>query len=309
MEATSVMTVVDLIFLRTKSFLLCLVAAFGFFMSDLRADEVSYATFLHEDFRGWNFLVGLLHQSGVDEATLKSIYQDPRMPKFTPVHFRLNPREPQDIYQGFYKPDRIRLAQKFLVEQDSVLRAAELNYGVSRCVITSILLVETQFGRITGRELVVNRLSRLAGVRDPDNLKDNLKVLQKDDPTTTLEQVQDRAQYLEDTFLPEVVALIEISRKSEQDVFDFRGSRAGAMGIPQFLPGSYLRFGVDGSKSGSVSLFDTHDAIYSVANYISHFGWKAGVDHDTKRQAICNYNRSDAYIDTVLKVSEKLNGC
>jgi len=289
--------------------LICTVLATGALCSPPQAEEVQHATFLKEDFRGWNFLVGRLHQSGIDEKTLRDIYQDPRMPKFSWVTFRLQPREPQDIYQGFFRADRIKLAHEFISSNRALLSTVEDQFGVSACVISSILLVETQFGRITGRELVVNRLSRLAGVRDPENLKENFRILSKEDSTVTFEQVQDRAQYLEDTFLPEVVALITKSNKLRQEIFDFRGSRAGAMGIPQFLPGSYLRFGVDGSGNGSVSLFDMQDAVFSVANYLRHFGWRPGIDNETKREAIWNYNRSDAYIDTVLKVSEMLSGC
>jgi len=297
------------IILRLGFLLICAVLVTSAAAPRLQADEVQHATFLTEDFRGWNFLVARLHQSGVDEQILRDIYQDSRMPKFSWVTFRLQPREPQDIYQGFFRADRIKLANDFISSNRALLSAAEDRFGVSACVISSILLVETQFGRITGRELVINRLSRLAGVRDPENLKENFRILSGDDSTVTFEQVQDRAQYLEDTFLPEVIALITKSNKLGQEVFDFRGSRAGAMGIPQFLPGSYLRFGVDGSGNGAVSLFDMQDAVFSVANYLRHFGWRPGIDNDTKREAIWNYNRSDAYIDTVLRVSEMLSGC
>ena len=84
------------------------------------------------------------------------------------------------------------------------------------------------------------------------------------------------------------------------DPLEIRGSGSGAFGIPQFLPRSYLWFGVDGDADGRVSLYDAEDAIPSCANYLQHYGWRPGLSHTAQRNVIWGYNHSDAYIDTVL---------
>jgi len=72
---------------------------------------------------------------------------------------------------------------------------------------------------------------------------------------------------------------------------------------PQFLPRSYLWYGVDGDQDGRVSLYDPADAIPSCAHYLEQYGWKSGLSRTEQRNVIWGYNHSDAYIDTVLWVA------
>jgi membrane-bound lytic murein transglycosylase B len=60
----------------------------------------------------------------------------------------------------------------------------------------------------------------------------------------------------------------EIEKKYNINFNDINGSWAGAFGIPQFLPSSFLKFAVDGNGDGVIDLFDMEDAIYSVGNYL-----------------------------------------
>ena len=94
--------------------------------------------------------------------------------------------------------------------------------------------------------------------------------------------------------------------KSSINIFNIKGSFAGAFGIPQFLPSNYIKFGVDGNGDGKVSLFTMEDAVLSTANYLAGFGWKAALPLPEKRKVIWNYNRSEAYVSAVLGVAEKL---
>jgi len=84
------------------------------------------------------------------------------------------------------------------------------------------------------------------------------------------------------------------------------GSGAGAFGLTQFLPSSYLRFAVDGDGDGVVSLYDADDAIASTANYLRGNGWRPGISYTDQRRVIWTYNHSDAYIDTVLRLADVL---
>src|SRR6185369_11602712 len=111
---------------------------------------------------------------------------------------------------------------------------------------------------------------------------------------------------LEGVFYPEVLAMFGLADRTGVDPLDVRGSGSGAFGLPQFLPSSYLRFGVDGDGDGRVSLYDPADAIASAANYLAGHGWKGEISRAEQRRAIWAYNHSDAYIDTVLALAEHL---
>ena len=118
--------------------------------------------------------------------------------------------------------------------------------------------------------------------------------------------MQRKAQGLVKLFYPELRALFEIADRQQIDLFTFRGSVAGAFGLSQFLPTSYLKFAVDGDRDGKISLFDTDDAIASTANYLAVHGWKNSDPLKKKQRVIWSYNHSKPYIDTVLGLAEVL---
>ena len=78
-------------------------------------------------------------------------------------------------------------------------------------------------------------------------------------------------------FRAELEQYLLLSREQSMDVLGVRGSYAGAIGIPQFMPSSYRRYAIDFDNDGKVDLSGSPaDAIGSVANYLKSFGWEAG---------------------------------
>jgi membrane-bound lytic murein transglycosylase B len=95
-------------------------------------------------------------------------------------------------------------------------------------------------------------------------------------------------------FRGELENYLVISRDRGNDVFETRGSWAGAIGIPQFMPGSYMKFAVDFDGDGRIDLSNTPaDAIGSVANFLKQHGWQPGepifLDADVKGEAFRPY--------------------
>lgn len=149
-------------------------------------------------------------------------------------------------------------------------------YSVEPEFIAAILRIETDFGIFTGKRPVINSLYSwyvLSPRRRPWALK-------------------------------ELKAFLKIAKNNQFDVFSVLGSTAGAFGLPQFLPSSYLRFGVDGNKDGKVDLFHETDTIASVANYLKSHGW--GKSEKEKRKAIYGYNHSQKYVDAVVAYAKEL---
>jgi membrane-bound lytic murein transglycosylase B len=260
--------------------------------------------YIDSDYRGWNYLVEKLKADGVEDAYIDAIYKDKRMPLFETIYFSLKPREPHSVYAGFKHKSLIKSAHQFLKLNKEIFDEAEKKYFVSRYAIASIMLVESHFGKNTGQSLIVNRLSRVGSIAEPNNIISNFLKHKKLDDKVTYEEVEARAKHLEKQFYPEILALIEIAKKDRIDLLELRGSYAGAFGMPQFLPSTFLRFAVDGNKDGRISIFNEADTALSIAHYLSSFGWKDNASREEKAAVVWHYNHSEAYVDTILDVAK-----
>ncbi|AZV94541.1 lytic murein transglycosylase B [Bordetella sp. J329] len=159
-------------------------------------------------------------------------------------------------YRGrFVEPIRIRKGRTFMEENRAALQRAETEYGVPGHVIAAIIGVETLYGEQTGGFRVLDALATLAFAYPDPNRPERASLFQ--------EQLAD---FLLWTY------------QSGQDPAAPRGSFAGAMGMPQFMPTSILKFAVDGDGDGLVDLQNNStDAILSVANFLRQHGWVPGL--------------------------------
>lgn len=258
--------------------------------------------------KGWIHMVDMLAGDGVSRARAARAFADPRMPAFDGLLFGLNPREPRSMYRGFLRDSSMVQAERCAAAHAGELRAAERLHRVDGAVIAAIMHVETHCGRNTGRSMVLHRLARLAMANEPRNVARNLARNTRNgviEPEVA-ERVRDRARYLEGVFYPQVVATFEIARQQGFDPLALRGSGAGAFGFVQFLPLNYVAFGTDADGDGRVSLYEPADATASAARFLASYGWKNNLTHEKKRQVIWHYNRSDAYIDTVLAIASRI---
>lgn len=258
----------------------------------------------------WNYLIEKLVADGVQRQRAVAVFDDARVEPFGGLEFSPDPpREHRSMYGGFLRPARIAAARRCRLGNADAFEAAAKRYGVSADVVASILFVESGCGRNSGSSRIFYRLARLAMANEPQNLHHNFERFSDDtgrlDPETE-ERLRARARYLERTFYPEVRALFEVADRMGVDPLDIRGSGSGAFGYPQFLPTSYLAFGVDADADGRVSLYDVNDAAASCARYLAAHGWHPGATVQQKRTAIWSYNHSDAYIDAVLGLATRL---
>ena len=144
---------------------------------------------------------------------------------------------------------RINGGVAFWREHAATLARARREFGVPEEIIVATIGVETTYGRHTGRFGVLDALTMLAFQYPP------------------------RAQL----FRSELEHYLLLARESRIDATSMKGSYAGAIGIPQFLPSSYRRYAVDFDGDGKRDLVkSTADAIGSVANYYRSHGWRAG---------------------------------
>ena len=155
----------------------------------------------------------------------------------------------RDYRAPFMEERRIADGIAFWRSHRGALTRAEKTYGVPAEVIVAIIGVETFYGRNTGRWRVVDALTTLAF----------------DYPA--------RSNF----FRAELESYLLFARDGNLDVFAMRGSYAGAMGLPQFMPSSARRYAVDFDKDGTVDLRRSpSDAIGSVGSFLRQHGWRKG---------------------------------
>jgi membrane-bound lytic murein transglycosylase B len=147
----------------------------------------------------------------------------------------------------FLTSERIAAGLRFWELHRERLERIAAEHGVPPEYILAILGVETLYGRHTGRYRILDALATLAFDYPP------------------------RGEF----FRGELEQFLLMARDSEVDPLTARGSYAGAMGLPQFIPSSFRKYAIDGDDNGKRDLFeDADDVVASVANYFVEHGWQ-----------------------------------
>jgi membrane-bound lytic murein transglycosylase B len=107
----------------------------------------------------------------------------------------------------------------------------------------------------------------------------------------------------------QLVALYQFSEKTENDVYHFVGSYAGAAGWAQFIPTSMVAYFIPASGDFTdVDIYSIEDCIFSIGNYLKMHGLNERTmdSYKARYDAVFAYNRSDAYVKAVLYMYEKM---
>lgn len=162
----------------------------------------------------------------------------------------------------FISQARIDGGRKFLATHRDALQRVQDRTGVPAEVIVAIIGVETSYGANTGNHRVLDALYTLA-----------FKYPRSGDPEKLEREVR-RELFFRD----ELAKLFELGALEKLDITALKGSYAGAMGMGQFMPSSYLDYAVDGDGDGRRDLFNSHDDVFaSIANYfVKKGGWVRG---------------------------------
>ncbi len=157
--------------------------------------------------------------------------------------------KPWHQYRPIFMTDlRIRGGGEFWQNNAQALAKAAAESGVPAEIIVAIIGVETAYGHNAGNYQVLDALGTLAFHYPP------------------------RAAF----FRSELRNLLLLAREEHLDAAALKGSYAGAMGIPQFMPSSYRAYAVDFDHAGGRDIWSSpQDAIGSVANYLRRHGWQA----------------------------------
>ncbi|WP_256663498.1 lytic murein transglycosylase B [Pseudomonas sp. C27(2019)] len=176
----------------------------------------------------------------------------------------------KDYRPIFITQSRVDKGIEFWAKNQDALQRAEQEYGVPAEIIVAIIGVETIYGGNTGGHRVIDALSTLAFDYPP------------------------RAPF----FRQQLKEYLLLTREEQVDPLSLTGSYAGAMGLPQFMPGSFRAYAVDFDADGRIDIWNNPtDAVGSVANYFIEHGWQPGqqvvVRADIKDAGLAEQGLSD----------------
>lgn len=154
-----------------------------------------------------------------------------------------------DVYKNlFLTTQRIQRGLDYWNANKTILEKAQQQYGVPPEIIVAILGVETLYGERQGEYRVLDALGTLAF------------------------NYPKRSEF----FRKELREYLLLCREHGVLPTQYKGSYAGAIGQPQFMPSSYRYYAVDFNKTGKPDLISNNsDSISSVANYFHKHGWKS----------------------------------
>lgn len=189
--------------------------------------------------------------AGISEATLNNA--------FINIHFvdravQADRNQPENtvLLDGYLKKvitaDKVREARKRGRAHRAMLHRISHQYGIPSHYIVALWALESRFGKIQGKEDIFSALATMA--------------------------FEGRREAF---FTTELIAALKMVDKGEITAQQMKGSWAGAMGQNQFMPSSYLRYGVDGNGDGKIDIWNNIDDVFaSTASYLAQEGWKRG---------------------------------
>ena len=181
-------------------------------------------------------------------------------------------------------PARINRAKRLMAQDAELLSRIERQFGVPRELIMAIWTMETDNGTgDMGRLPVIRTLSTLAW-----------------DCRRT------------DLFQSELIAALKILQRGDLPMKDLIGAYAGEIGQTQFLPSSYIKYGVDFDGDGRVDLrHSVPDVLASTANLLKTNGWQAGQPYHEGTpnfEAMHEWNHSEIYRKTLVLFAQEIGG-
>src|SRR6478736_4034939 len=179
---------------------------------------------------------------------------------------------------------RINMGRQMLQRHAALLSSIEVKFGVPRQIVIAIWGLESDFGKgDIGKMPVVRTLATMA----------------HDCRRTEL-------------FQGELLAALKIVQRGDLPLRDLIGAFAGEIGQTQFLPSSYIKYGVDFDGDGHVDLrHSVPDVLASTANLLHSNGFKMGAPYGegtANFEAMREWNRAVIYRKTIGYFADQLVG-
>jgi len=220
-------------------------------------------------------LLEKLKKRGVSEGFLNSTFYDPRFGIDQEIERILKNKKRKNGYDFIFTEESVNRGKNFLLGYKPI-RGAREKFGIPEEIIVSILRIETDLGLFLGLHNAPN--AYLTICLKSGSLKRRMASLK------------------------EFSIFLKYCAEKKVDPFLIKSSWAGAIGLPQFMPSSFV-YGIDADGDGTVNLFSFTDAAWSIANYLHMAGWKKGREEKT----LFFYNRSKSYVSAVIRYAKLIS--
>ncbi|MFO7915159.1 MAG: lytic murein transglycosylase [Candidatus Krumholzibacteriales bacterium] len=260
----------------------------------------------------FNRLYSLVRKN-YSETELRKLFSSPDVAKMEEntdrnLRFLLNPlsirKQKIQHEKAFLKDidrESIDKGIRFFEEHREIFREVHDRFQVQPADIIAILNSESSLGSITGSQKIIQIF-----IGQYFLWEEYIEGFEREGAfgekgAMTREEAMKRGRRLEKSALYNLAALLNRGAEMNFDPAEVRGSRAGAIGYPQFMPAS-MRFARDGDGDGRIDLFSMPDAIISVANFLTEHEYRQrGREYSFKR-----YNPDSTYVRGVKKYADAL---
>jgi len=219
----------------------------------------------------------------VSASALGDVTQDPAVLAFDRRQYGTFKKSFEQYVSTRVGAGRINMGRSMLQRYASLLDQIERQYGVPRQIIVAIWGLETDFGKGDMGRLPVFRV---------------LSTMAHDCRRT-------------DLFQRELLSALKIVQRGDLRLSDMVGAYAGELGQTQFLPSSYIKYGVDYDGDGRVDLrHSVPDVLASTANLLKTNGWRAGEPYGERTanfEAMREWNRAVVYRKTIAYFADRLS--
>ena len=201
-----------------------------------------------KDFQAW---IEAFQERAMDEGiTQETLEKANKYFIFDPVIIALDRKQPEgmldfDTYYGARVPSKLKKAKELYQHHKKELASIHKKYGVPANVIIALWGMETHFGKLKGKHVILGSLATLA-------------------------YEGRRAEY----FTQELINALKIIQNHKIQHAQLKGSWAGAMGHCQFMPTTYLEHATTDDDTKTPDIWNSlSHAFASMANYLHNLGW------------------------------------
>ena len=264
--------------------------AFVFFipvLAGLSLSTPSYAARCGGDFNSFvSAMAAEAQAAGISQAVISQAFagitQDPAVLNFDRRQRGTFNKSFEQYVSTRVGAGRINIGRQMLLRHASLLSRIEQQYGVPPQIVVAIWGLESDFGKgDIGKMPVIRTLMTMA----------------HDCRRTEL-------------FQGELLAALKILQRGDLPLRDLIGAFAGEIGQTQFLPSSYIKYGVDFDGNGHVDLrHSVPDVLASTANLLHVAGFKPGASYDegsANFEAMREWNRATIYRKTIGYFADRL---
>jgi len=257
----------------------------------------------------WKFVAHRLRDAGLQPSFVRSLKVHYELDDFTEI-LELNTLlflRKTDYHGVQVTPEAATSVHDFVENNEEPLDDCEAKYGVTKEVVASLLWMESRHGKNRGQFHVASVFLDLVQADRPDVVRHLHSAAHRFTDHVTAQDRRDitsRAKKRVKWAIAELKAMEKMHKQDKNVVRDLHGSFAGAFGMAQFEPSSFVAYARAHTPKKVPNLNHADDAIQSVAYYLHKNGWKRNKPKSYV-QSLMRYNNSHDYANAILKLADQ----